>query len=165
MVPKGIKKPQGRINKVKLLEALLAGHPKKESAIMAGSIAKSRTALHKVVSDAKKDPLFSELLKQGIPDSTLVKRMREGMDATRSIILTKTKTTAKGDKIIENTKLEVPDLGTRLDYIDRIIDLKGLKPKETPQTPLPGSGIFVKIDQIINEYGSAKTGGLSNPYK
>jgi len=166
MVPKGKKKPQGKIDKVKLLNALLDGKTKVAAARIAGSKAKTKQSLCKITEDAKKDPLFAELLERGIPDSLLVKRIRDGVDAKRSILVENVTINDKGQSIKKTKVLKIPDLGMRLNYLDRVIDLKSLKPQKN-DTPVgvPGAGIFIKIDQILNEYGTSKSGGSPNPYR
>ncbi len=161
--PKNKPKPQGRINKVILLKSLLAGKTKKDSARDAGSLSNKREALIKVANRAIKDPLFREILDKGISDNILVKRLKEGIDAKRAIVVDKKEVV--GDKVVSTTKIvQVPDLGMRLNYIDRVIDLKDLKPhkEEPPQNP---GGVFVKIDQILNDNRSQQSGGNTNPYK
>jgi hypothetical protein len=170
MVPKGKKKPQGRVDKVKLLNALLDGKSKSQASKIAGSLAKSVEDRIRIVNTALKDPLFAELLEKGIPNCHIVQRFKEGMDANRNIILTDK--TQKGDTIKYRKKIiQAPDLAMRLNYLDRIVKLKNLTPEAPPVTPLgPNGGVFIKIDQLINDYGTKQAGGNntdrpSNPYR
>lgn len=150
MARKGEK--NGKINKAKLLNALLEGKTQEQAARIAGSIAEKGCNLRVAVSRAKKDPLFAEVLEKGIKNSFIVKRLKQGLDAQKTLVLKTTKINMDGEKETKQKIHKYADLGMRLNYMDRIIKLRGLVVDAPPPEPTTNN-IFNRIESLIFQYG------------